>query len=39
MIKRVAGRAPLVNKEACRAYAATIARRLDERLAREAAAK
>ncbi len=39
LVNRVAGRAPLVNPEACRDYAATAAKRLDERLAKEAAAK
>lgn len=37
LFERLAGRAPLVDAKACAAYAAGAARRLDERLAREAA--
>ena len=37
MIDRMAGRAPLVNSNGCRDYAASIAKRLDERLASEQA--
>ena len=39
MISRMAGKAPLANADACRDYAATQAKRLDERLAKETAAK
>ena len=39
LVNRVAGRAPLVNPVACREYAAAAAKRLDERLAKEGAAK
>jgi metallo-beta-lactamase class B len=39
MIKRMAGRVPLVNSGACRDYAAATAKRLDERLAKEALRK
>ena len=39
MVNRVAGRAPLVDEGACRTYAAGLAKALDERLAKEAAAK
>ena len=39
MVERIAGRAPLVNANACRDYAATKTRDLDARLAKEAAAK
>ena len=35
MIDRLAGRAPLVNSNGCRDYSASIAKRLDERLATE----
>lgn len=37
LFERLAGRAPLADANACRAYAETARRRLDERLAREAA--
>lgn len=36
MVNRIAGRAPLVDSNACRAYAEAIGKRLDERLAKEA---
>lgn len=39
LVSRIAGRAPLMSPEDCRAYPASIARRLDERLAKEAAGK
>jgi metallo-beta-lactamase class B len=39
MINRLAGRAPLVNSNACRDYAAGLSKRLDERLAKEAASE
>ena len=39
MVNRLAGRTPLTNEEACAAYAAALAERLDERLAKEAAAE
>ncbi len=37
LIARMAGRAPLVNRDACKAYAATKGKDLDERLAKEKA--
>jgi metallo-beta-lactamase class B len=39
MVERLAGRAPLEDRDACARYAADIAKRLDERLEKEAAAK
>jgi metallo-beta-lactamase class B len=39
MVKRLAGKAPLENRDACRDYAAAITKQLDERLAKEKAAK
>ena len=39
MIDRLAGRAPLEDSNACRDYAASLSKQLDERLAKEAAAK
>ena len=39
MVERLAGRAPLEDRDACTRYAADIGKRLDERLAKEAAAK
>ncbi len=36
MLARIAGQAPLVNSNACRDYAASIGKRLDDRLAQEA---
>jgi metallo-beta-lactamase class B len=39
MVGRLAGRAPLENPNACRDYAAGLTKRLDERLAKEAAPK
>ena len=39
MINRMAGKAPLDDAAACRTYAETIGKRLDERLAKESAAK
>lgn len=39
MINRMAGKAPLENPNACRAYAASLSKRLDDRLATDAAAK
>jgi len=39
LIKRLAGKVPLENPDACRDYAAGITKQLDERLAKEAAAK
>jgi metallo-beta-lactamase class B len=39
MLDRLAGRAPLVNERGCADYAAALAKRLDERLAKEAAAR
>ena len=39
MINRMAGKAPLTEPTACRSYAAEIGARLDERLAKESAAK
>jgi metallo-beta-lactamase class B len=39
MPDRMAGAAPLEDTNACRAYADTVGRKLDERLAKEAAAK
>ena len=36
MLDRLAGRAPLVNSRGCADYAAALAKRLDERLAKEA---
>jgi metallo-beta-lactamase class B len=39
MIDRLAGRAPLDDPNACRDYAASLTKQLDERLAKEAAAK
>jgi metallo-beta-lactamase class B len=38
MIDRLAGRAPVENSNACRDYAAGLSKRLEERLAKEAAA-
>ena len=39
MVNRVAGRAPIVNRNGCREYAAKLSKQLDERLAKEASAK
>ena len=39
MIDRMAGRAPLTNPNACRDYAASLTKRLDDRLAKERAKK
>lgn len=39
MVERLGGRAPLENRNACRDYAAKLAKQLDERLAKEAAGK
>jgi metallo-beta-lactamase class B len=39
MVNRLAGSAPLTNPGACKTYAATAGKRLDERLAKEAAGK
>jgi len=39
LFERLAGKAPLVDSGACRAYAAGAAKRLDERLAKEAATR
>ena len=39
MIARMAGRAPLTNANACRDYAASLTKRLDDRLAQERARK
>ena len=39
MIDRMAGRAPIEDANGCRTYAAEIEKRLDERIAKEAAAK
>ena len=39
MLNRMAGKAPLDDRDACRAYAAELGARLDERLAKETAAK
>jgi metallo-beta-lactamase class B len=39
MVNRLAGGAPLTNPDACRSYAATAEKKLDERLAKEAAGK
>jgi metallo-beta-lactamase class B len=39
MIDRLAGRAPIDDPNACRDYAASLTKQLDERLAKEAAAK
>jgi metallo-beta-lactamase class B len=39
MVDRMIGRAPLENANACRDYAAGLTKQLDERLAKEAAAK
>jgi len=39
MVDRMIGRAPLENASACRDYAAVLTKQLDERLAKEAAAK
>lgn len=39
LIARMAGRAPLANANACREYAASLTRRLDDRLAKERAKK
>jgi metallo-beta-lactamase class B len=39
MVDRLAGRAPLTNPDACRTYAAAAEKRLDARLAKEAAGK
>jgi metallo-beta-lactamase class B len=39
MPDRFAGRAPLENRESCRDYAASLSRKLDERLAKEAAGR
>ncbi len=39
MIKRMAGTAPLTNSSGCADYSASIAKRLDERLAKEAGGK
>ena len=36
MVNRLAGRAPLTDSDACRAYAASLTKRLDERLEKEA---
>ena len=39
MVARLGGRAPLENHNACRDYAGGLAKRLDERLVKEAAGK
>ncbi len=39
MIDRMAGRAPLTNPNGCRDYAASLTKRLDDRLAKERANK
>jgi metallo-beta-lactamase class B len=39
MVDRLAGRAPLENPNACRDYAAALSKRLDDRLAKEAASR
>jgi metallo-beta-lactamase class B len=39
LVARFGGRAPLEDSNACRDYAAKLTRQLDERLAKEAAAK
>ena len=39
MIDRLAGRAPLENRDACKDYVADLTKQLDERLAKEAAGK
>jgi metallo-beta-lactamase class B len=39
MVDRLAGSAPLTNPDACKAYAGAAEKRLDERLAKEAAGK
>lgn len=39
LVDRLGGRAPLENPDACRDYAAGLAKRLEERLAKEAAGK
>jgi metallo-beta-lactamase class B len=39
MVERLAGKAPLENRNACKDYAASLTKQLDERLAKEAAAK
>lgn len=39
MIDRLAGRAPLENRDACKDYAAGLTKQLDDRLAKEAASK
>ena len=39
MLNRLAGRAPLADRNGCRTYAASLSKRLDDRLAKEAAAK
>jgi metallo-beta-lactamase class B len=39
MVDRIAGRAPLEDRNACRVYAADLTKQLDDRIAKEAAAK
>jgi metallo-beta-lactamase class B len=39
MVDRLAGRAPLEDRNACRAYAAKVTKELDDRLAKESAGK
>jgi metallo-beta-lactamase class B len=39
MLERMAGNAPLTDSNACRDYAASLTKKLDDRLAKEAAAK
>jgi metallo-beta-lactamase class B len=39
MVDRIAGRAPLEDRNACRDYAADLTKQLDDRIAKEAAAK
>ena len=39
MVDRLAGRSPLENSNACRDYAASLSKQLDDRLAKEAAAQ
>jgi hypothetical protein len=39
MLDRMIGREPLENADACRDYSARLTKQLDERLAKEAAAK
>jgi hypothetical protein len=39
MINRLAGRAPLENRDACRQYSGKLSKQLDERVAKESAGK